>query len=1318
MLEHNGLHEIFHPSVSWIMKSGVHLEYTPEDTLKSAIFISGDDGSVAVKEPIVTEVCSSNDDLKIINSKFNSVTADETNCANAGDSLQKPDTPHNNIEECPKEVTDESNDPQPGSANCCRGIGSDSGCLDKVNATDGDGGSLSVGVKHPTKRSVIPKKPAPYLKRRQGVSAWCSKIRKQGLPVKEPAGAVIKQQQQQQCMNSPRTPVVQESVRSEQSKAQSSKTNLPRRVKSSVKNQSSNKNVNVPCRGYKQPDHINNSESSESKKDKVGDEEEMKNKDDKENRGNNYTDDGNNNDDYSQCTTHLLARPMMINSRDLEKSINHLSVELMHTSLFNESHKEARDLEEFELLEEFAETSSFPNLTTSFISKLNKSKCGLHRSSQQKQTVEALKGNQSTSRDDSAVALNDKQLSTVAQHHSEHHHHHLTSNYNQPVNNLKKNMTTSQFTSSSSSSSSTNDNLHNVDSILANTIAPVYKECKVTPHFHIIKAPCEEIQSLSSTTLVNQKQTEKCHDDNDDDDNNNKNEMISTFQQINALPASSDPLQQCDHYDFDDAHSWSFSASDLNDIKLSSGFDFSETSLTSCCGDLGNQPNESLTKTTTTTTVKTTRPILIPESNKSSSFIPNHQEVGKVKRITFSDTVNHNTCTSFPQNKKSIQSHNENDAIISTNNSNELLKEHLNSSDQGNVTCGDEQSVVKQWINRLEEEVKRFKVENANLNKMKTELQDKSRQLETEKARFEESKMKEKKEFEEYKEAEMKKLKKEKRVLEEYQRALKTMPNKKDREEIERLKQELDESRVDMGKREIRWHAALSRLRTRNEELESERDELKSRISRLEEERISLQAQLTKLKVSTANESSGNKQRLSSSSLRQTVNSISQSISFTPHNGNTSKALDDGNISHRQQSRQPSATRSLSSSSSRPVSRLNHPDRLGTITSKQTTTSSNHQKSNLTSNKTSNTIQSTQKLCQQESTSSVTGTRESIASGGGYFTGDDDCGSIGGSSGRVVKFSTRSTDPEYDNDVADIDGGGNLLCNGDHSKQKSTHLRINKEINCCDKNNVIQAPLDSHISQRKDNVNRLGNNCQERLPIPGTAASGTIVRSVKHTDGSIEQTYSNGAVIVSYANGSVKEIFPDTITVVVSLFNGDIKRTLPDGRVIYHYAADGTVQTTYPDGTEEIIYPDGHQEIIHAHALQQINPPTAAVDSLKSLPNEQICRRLSNGDKEILLPNGQREIHSNSGIKCRIYPDGTTKTVFPDGRHETRYSSGRLRVKDANGTLLLDTRLPVASACHPVMNNNNNNLDNLVSRIPNGSSNGDSLKNITSKCTN
>ncbi|KAH8870211.1 Centromere protein [Schistosoma japonicum] len=42
MFEDGDRHDIFNPSLSWITKSGVHLEYTPEDTLTSAIFVGGE----------------------------------------------------------------------------------------------------------------------------------------------------------------------------------------------------------------------------------------------------------------------------------------------------------------------------------------------------------------------------------------------------------------------------------------------------------------------------------------------------------------------------------------------------------------------------------------------------------------------------------------------------------------------------------------------------------------------------------------------------------------------------------------------------------------------------------------------------------------------------------------------------------------------------------------------------------------------------------------------------------------------------------------------------------------------------------------------------------------------------------------------------------------------------------------------------------------------------------------------------------------------------------------------------------------------------
>ncbi|TGZ58391.1 hypothetical protein CRM22_009672 [Opisthorchis felineus] len=267
---------------------------------------------------------------------------------------------------------------------------------------------------------------------------------------------------------------------------------------------------------------------------------------------------------------------------------------------------------------------------------------------------------------------------------------------------------------------------------------------------------------------------------------------------------------------------------------------------------------------------------------------------------------------------------------------------------------------------------------------------------------------------------------------------------------------------------------------------------------------------------------------------------------------------------------------------------------------------------------------------------STDGTRESVYSGG-YYTGEDDCLSL--------------------------TSGGNA----------DTERHDNKGGIDLDRISPATVPVRSQFDRSASGPPKR-SVADEKLPVPGTAASGAVVRSVKHPDGSSEETYVNGATVISYANGSVKEVFPDRKTVLVSLFNGDIKRTLPDGRVIYHYAGDGTVQITYPDGTEEINYADGRQEIIPPKSTQK----SQGENTVKLSGTELTSRRLPNGDREISLPNGQREVHSVTGIKCRIYPDGTTKTVFPDGRHETRYSSGRLRVKDAHGNLILDTRLPVS----------------------------------------
>ncbi|CAH8612447.1 unnamed protein product [Schistosoma rodhaini] len=1258
MIEYVSRHEMFSPSLSWITKSGVHLEYTPEDTLKSGIFVGEENASPLETVPmLVSEFCSNNSEVKVLGPQSNSE-----------DDHPTPFNIH---------FSNKTGDNAEG----VKGVPNITSGSEGTLSVDCDGEPYNTDAKKPTKNPISSRKPISFLKRHQGVSAWCSRLKKQGLPVTDPAAELLKRQ----CTDSSQTSIVRKSALKKQSEL--SKSNIQQTiVNNGVLVPPTVENSNISQ--YDQPvtkiksrhsNHTTTIPTLNMKENKT----EQSNKDVNDEPHSNNCLDGN--DDHCQNPIRSL-----VDSSNLQTlSTNHLSMESIHSNL-NDTNKEAIDLKEFELLEEFAETSSFSNLNTSYISKLYKTNSILHRNG--KQTKEMLQADLSPT-----ICCNYKESIKMGQpsSHAQIHSRNLVKDDILIGDKIHRNDTVNHLISESHDAKIASDfNLPNnnsedcnVESILG-IPGSLDNQCKVT-RFHIVKSPCNQSQSSSVT--------------------NNQQLELSNEHQLSSMKqfSSSTP----DEYDFDDSHSWSFSTSDINDAKLLTGYNLSDVSLTNC-DDFINQPNEStLVRSMSTFTSNKINSSLPGQSVKAIQSINSSSE--KVDRVVYTEK----SSETVKYNQKSISSHSNDESINVVNGLNdEQLIDEQNPSNQKSTTNND-QSVLKHWISRLEAEVKRFKVENTNLNKLKIEAQDSLRKLELEKSRFDENKIKERKEFEEYKENEIRKLKKERRVLEEYQRALRTMPNKKDREEIERLKQELEESRVDMGKREVRWHAALSRLRTRIDEFETERNELKGRISRLEEERISLQAKLAKLQVTCNNNESNSIKQRSSSALRQTVNSISQSISLTPLNNNNDDDVSKiTNNTYCQRSRQLSRTRSSSSSASsisRPSTKVNKPGIINNH--KQNTISSSNKVSSMIPQLNNN--HNSNKLCHQESNSPVTtGTRESIASGGGYFTGDDDSVSNGGSSERVVRLSSRPNNFISNNNGDDHSSNVAIISN-DNRKNTSEqekesmgfivkqNVNSSNVINVLDKNSTVTETQSNHHNQHmKDFTNKVDNNQQEKLPIPGTAASGTLIRSVKHTDGSIEQTYSNGAIVVSYANGSVKEIFPDTVTVVVSLFNGDIKRTLPDGRVIYHYAADGTVQITYPNGTEEITYSDGRQEIIYSS--RQINPhkglllPTTIVNSSKSLTNEQIYQQFNNNNnsvKEILLPNGQREIHSSSGIKCRVYPDGTTKTIFPDGRHETRYSSGRLRVKDANGNLLLDTRLPILN--NITTNRNNGILNDRSTKI-------------------
>eukprot|EP00118_Oscarella_pearsei_P008466 m.43726 g.43726 ORF g.43726 m.43726 type:complete len:938 (+) comp33471_c0_seq1:246-3059(+) len=187
------------------------------------------------------------------------------------------------------------------------------------------------------------------------------------------------------------------------------------------------------------------------------------------------------------------------------------------------------------------------------------------------------------------------------------------------------------------------------------------------------------------------------------------------------------------------------------------------------------------------------------------------------------------------------------------------------------------------------------------------------------------------------------------------------------------------------------------------------------------------------------------------------------------------------------------------------------------------------------------------------------------------------------------------------------------------------------------------------------------------------------LKTIRHPGGKVEEIRPDGSRLITFPDGTKKEVSADGLSAIVSFGNGDIRHIFPDQKVVYFYSETKTKHTTYPDGLEvlefesgqvEKHYPDGTKEIIFIDQTVKYLFSDSSTESL--YPDGTVERVAINGDKTIEFTNGQKEVHTTK-YKKREYPDGTVKTVFNDGRQETRYSSGRVRIKDPSGNIVADS---------------------------------------------
>ncbi|XP_016353275.1 centromere protein J-like [Sinocyclocheilus anshuiensis] len=193
------------------------------------------------------------------------------------------------------------------------------------------------------------------------------------------------------------------------------------------------------------------------------------------------------------------------------------------------------------------------------------------------------------------------------------------------------------------------------------------------------------------------------------------------------------------------------------------------------------------------------------------------------------------------------------------------------------------------------------------------------------------------------------------------------------------------------------------------------------------------------------------------------------------------------------------------------------------------------------------------------------------------------------------------------------------------------------------------------------------------------ARKDKVQEETRYSDGRVERLFWSGCRVITFRNGTKKEIGVDK-SVTVTFFNGDVKRTLADGTVIYYHCDAQTTHSTYPSGLEVVQFPNNQREKHHPDGTREISFPDGTVKILHSdgreesiFPDGTVVKISQHGEKMVEFANGQREIHT-SQYKRRMYPDGTVKTVYTNGRQETKFSSGRVCIKNNEGIIIMDKK--------------------------------------------
>jgi len=475
-------------------------------------------------------------------------------------------------------------------------------------------------------------------------------------------------------------------------------------------------------------------------------------------------------------------------------------------------------------------------------------------------------------------------------------------------------------------------------------------------------------------------------------------------------------------------------------------------------------------------------------------------------------------------------------------------------------------------------------------------------------------------EFEKYKKKQEKQLCQKTQDLDKRSRALLNIPDRKQRTQIEALKQQIDALKEEHEVKEKRNRSKLERLRKQNTRLSQEKSELQTELVKLQKRELQLQ---TSSSTPPPPSSMMREKTATTAVTTATTTAMKKKKKYCISKMNAVSA------SHSQFSRSQQHQM-------RPKTQQTTMQKKATVGYLASTPATRVNRS------TNNMYEAFRRSQLQPQTQSASDVRRA----GGYTeyvqTSSDDEEDDDEDDDDDEVEDVDDEDEDDDDDGDDDDYSENSTKNGeDEEKRTRTKLARNQNVN-----NVHNMPANVQRQQAQHTRLMRDNDTDENEneapianflpPVPQEYEPNTMstqqlscdavqhranaMERMQHPDGKIEHIYADGSRLIVFTNGTEKYIFgnlqnscelqssPPHRQMFVKFPNGDVKKILSDATEVYYYAKNNIIHATKPDGMELFFFAGQH---------------------------------------EVHFPDDTKHILFADGTKKYIYPNGDEQCVFP-----------------------------------------------------------------------